>query len=30
MKAEAQKLAGEKGGLIITNGSSPNVLIERK
>jgi len=31
MRAEAQKLAGEKGGLIITNGtSSPNILIERK
>ncbi len=29
MRAEAQKLAGERGGLIITNGSqTPNILIQ--
>lgn len=31
MRAEAQKLAGEKGGLIITDGkSAPSILIDRK
>lgn len=31
LKAEAQKLAGEKGGLIITNGNTPpTILVEKK
>ncbi len=30
MKAEAQKLAGQNGGLIITNGTPPSILIQQK